>query len=108
MHVSTKNMAWHAHPVLRSWRSCRAYDASVFETTIRVLGGMLTAYELSSDRIFLTRCASLGSTTHDRVPHITQEHTMRRYSAHCALVSRHCLYVAVATRTLASVGLTDV
>ena len=37
----------------------RAYDASVFETTIRVLGGMLTAFELSNDRIFLTRCATV-------------------------------------------------
>lgn len=33
----------------------RQYDASVFETTIRVMGGLLTAYELSNDRIFLTR-----------------------------------------------------
>lgn len=48
-------------PVLGVCRLCRAYDASVFETTIRVLGGMLTAYELSNDRIFLTRCAHVPS-----------------------------------------------
>ena len=36
--------------------SCRFYDASVFETIIRVLGGMLTAHELSGDAGFLTRC----------------------------------------------------
>ena len=36
----------------------RPYDASVFETTIRVMGGLLTAYELSDDRMFLTRCES--------------------------------------------------
>ena len=37
-------------------RVCRFYDASVFETCIRVLGGMLTAHELSGDAAFLTRC----------------------------------------------------
>ena len=34
---------------------CRFYDASVFETIIRVLGGMLTAHELSGDAGFLLR-----------------------------------------------------
>lgn len=38
---------------------CRFYDASVFETIIRILGGMLTAYELSGDAGFLTRCSSM-------------------------------------------------
>ena len=33
----------------------------MFETTIRVLGGMLTAYELSNDRMFLTRYACVQS-----------------------------------------------
>ena len=33
----------------------RPYDASVFETTIRVVGGMLTAHELSGDPEFLRR-----------------------------------------------------
>lgn len=37
---------------------CRFYDASVFETIIRILGGMLTAHELSGDAGFLTRCSS--------------------------------------------------
>lgn len=57
MHVSSRDLARHAHAALRVCRLRRAYDASVFETTIRVLGGMLTAYELSNDQIFLTRCA---------------------------------------------------
>jgi mannosyl-oligosaccharide alpha-1,2-mannosidase len=35
--------------------ACRDYDASVFETTIRILGGLLSAYDLSGDRVFLTR-----------------------------------------------------
>ena len=39
---------------------CRFYDASVFETIIRILGGMLTAHELSGDAGFLTRCACLA------------------------------------------------
>ena len=38
---------------------CRFYDASVFETIIRVLGGMLTAHELSGDAGFLTRSGYL-------------------------------------------------
>lgn len=51
--------------LLSSWRArelkeCsmfprRFYDASVFETIIRVLGGMLTAHELSGDAGFLLR-----------------------------------------------------
>lgn len=34
---------------------CRFYEASVFETTIRVVGGILTAHELSGDDAFLRR-----------------------------------------------------
>lgn len=34
--------------------------ASVFETTIRVLGGLLGAYELSRDRIFVDRAVVIG------------------------------------------------
>ena len=37
------------------WRSY--YEASVFETTIRVVGGILTAHELTSDPDLLRRCA---------------------------------------------------
>ncbi|CAK0772077.1 hypothetical protein CVIRNUC_003926 [Coccomyxa viridis] len=37
----------------------RFYDASVFETIIRILGGMLTAHELSGDAGFLTRSEEL-------------------------------------------------
>ena len=36
---------------------CRPYEASVFETTIRVVGGMLAAFELSNDRMFIVRSA---------------------------------------------------
>jgi hypothetical protein len=39
----------------RKASACREYYASVFETTIRILGGLLSAYDLSGDRVFLTR-----------------------------------------------------
>jgi len=35
-------------------------DVSVFETTIRSLGGLLAAYELSGERVFLSRAVELG------------------------------------------------
>ena len=35
------------------------YDASVFETTIRVAGGMLAAYELTGDEMYVHRTAEL-------------------------------------------------
>ena len=34
----------------------------MFETIIRILGGMLTAHELSGDAGFLTRCACLPAS----------------------------------------------
>ena len=36
-------------------------DISVFETTIRSLGGLLAAYDLSGDEVFLERADDLGS-----------------------------------------------
>jgi len=35
-------------------------EVSLFETTIRVLGGLLSAYELSGDQIFLDKAKDLG------------------------------------------------
>ncbi|CAO2206226.1 unnamed protein product [Urochloa humidicola] len=35
------------------------YDASVFETTIRVVGGLLSAYDLSADKIFLEKARDI-------------------------------------------------
>ncbi|DBB13854.1 TPA: hypothetical protein ACH3X3_000846 [Trebouxia sp. C0006] len=37
----------------------RPYEASVFETTIRIVGGMLAAYELSQDHMYIDRCEEL-------------------------------------------------
>ncbi|XP_010544166.1 PREDICTED: mannosyl-oligosaccharide 1,2-alpha-mannosidase MNS1 [Tarenaya hassleriana] len=35
------------------------YDASMFETTIRVVGGLLSAYDLSGDKIFLDKAKDI-------------------------------------------------
>lgn len=36
------------------------YDASVFETTIRVVGGLLSAYDLSQDKVFLEKARDIA------------------------------------------------
>ncbi|WMV34944.1 hypothetical protein MTR67_028329 [Solanum verrucosum] len=36
------------------------YDASVFETTIRVVGGLLSAYDLSGDKLFLEKAQDIA------------------------------------------------
>nr|GMC51963.1 mannosyl-oligosaccharide 1,2-alpha-mannosidase MNS1-like [Ipomoea batatas] len=36
------------------------YDASVFETTIRVVGGLLSAYDLSGDNVFLEKAQDIA------------------------------------------------
>ncbi|CAK9146084.1 unnamed protein product [Ilex paraguariensis] len=36
------------------------YDASVFETTIRVVGGLLSAYDLSGDKVFLEKAKDMA------------------------------------------------
>ncbi|KAJ9168641.1 hypothetical protein P3X46_020141 [Hevea brasiliensis] len=36
------------------------YDASVFETTIRVVGGLLSAYDLSGDTVFLEKAKDIA------------------------------------------------
>ncbi|XP_042497924.1 mannosyl-oligosaccharide 1,2-alpha-mannosidase MNS1-like [Macadamia integrifolia] len=36
------------------------YDASVFETTIRVVGGLLSAYDLSEDKVFLEKARDIA------------------------------------------------
>jgi mannosyl-oligosaccharide alpha-1,2-mannosidase len=46
--------------VARSLTFDRAGQVSVFETTIRELGGLLSAYEFSQDRVFLEKAKHLG------------------------------------------------
>ncbi|CAL9009420.1 unnamed protein product [Prunus brigantina] len=36
------------------------YEASVFETTIRVVGGLLSAYDLSEDKVFLDKARDIA------------------------------------------------
>lgn len=36
------------------------YDASVFETTIRVVGGLLSSYDLSGDKVFLEKAKDIA------------------------------------------------
>lgn len=36
-------------------------DVNLFETTIRVLGGLLSAYHLSTDNVFLERATDIGT-----------------------------------------------
>ena len=38
----------------------REWEASVFETTIRVLGGLLAAYDLSGDEMYVAKCLELA------------------------------------------------
>ncbi|KAH9716174.1 Mannosyl-oligosaccharide 1,2-alpha-mannosidase MNS1 [Citrus sinensis] len=38
----------------------KSYDASVFETTIRVVGGLLSAYDLSGDKVFLEKARDIA------------------------------------------------
>ena len=37
----------------------RNYEASVFETTIRIVGGLVAAYDLSGDTMYLEKCTDL-------------------------------------------------
>ena len=36
-------------------------DISVFETSIRVLGGLLAAFSLTADKVYLQKAESLGA-----------------------------------------------
>ncbi|XP_031247267.1 mannosyl-oligosaccharide 1,2-alpha-mannosidase MNS1-like [Pistacia vera] len=51
------------------------YEASVFETTIRVVGGLLSAYDLSEDKVFLEKARDIADrllpawNTHSGIPY---------------------------------------
>jgi uncharacterized protein YyaL (SSP411 family) len=49
-----------ARKVLEEVNYKKDYSASFFETTIRHLGGLLGAYELSKDDIYLQKAIELG------------------------------------------------
>ena len=54
-----------AYNKIRDWvadnfNPAKNYDASVFETTIRCLGGLISAYDLTQDKIFLAKARELA------------------------------------------------
>lgn len=61
--------------VERSLTFSRAGSVSVFETTIRALGGLLAAFDLSKDKVFLTKARELADllmpafATRSGIPH---------------------------------------
>lgn len=50
--MDMKNEFWEARDWVKEKLSFKPHDISVFETTIRELGGLLSAYDLSGDDIF--------------------------------------------------------
>ena len=54
--MATAQVAW----VRDHLRFDKTGDVSVFETTIRALGGLLAAYDLSGDQMLLDKAADLG------------------------------------------------
>ena len=64
----------------------RNVDVSLFETTIRILGGLLSAYELSGELILLDKAYDIGgrlfhAVTARAIPHaLVNLHTGRGYS----------------------------
>lgn len=61
-------------------------NVSVFETTIRMVGGLLSAYQLSSDTIFIKKCALRCSDCitvnawHTVLPHGTYTRPAQRHA----------------------------
>ena len=47
-------------PVIFNSNFFSLQDVNLFETTIRVLGGLLSAFHLSAERIFLDKAKDLG------------------------------------------------
>lgn len=62
-----------------------SFDASVFETIIRVVGGTLAAHDLTGDQVMLQRCVVLGgqSCRPRREPMQSATRTQRKPSQAC-------------------------
>ncbi|CAM9697869.1 unnamed protein product [Heterosigma akashiwo] len=59
--MGLKDEFWEARDYIKSHLSFgKTGQVSVFETTIRSLGGLLSAYDLSGDKVFLTKAEDLG------------------------------------------------
>jgi len=60
--MDLKEEFYEARDWIRDYLTCeKARDVSVFETTIRSLGGLLSAYDVSGDAVFLSKAKDLGS-----------------------------------------------
>lgn len=67
--MGMKDEFWEARDWVRDKLSySHASEVSVFETTIRELGGLLSAYDLSGDDIFKTKVCGGGVVYHQHVP----------------------------------------
>ena len=51
-------------------------DVNLFETTIRILGGLLSTYHLSGDPMFLEKAVSAHTHTHTQTQTQTHTHTL--------------------------------
>jgi len=59
--MGMKDEFWEARDWVRDHLTCsRTGSVSVFETTIRSLGGLLSAYDWSGDKVFLEKAEDLG------------------------------------------------
>jgi len=65
----------------------RDTNVQLFEITIRVLGGLLSAYHLSNDPVFLEKAVSWGLTHFSWVVLLLLLFTRSNTVQHCALVS---------------------
>ena len=61
--------------VQHSLTFARAGTVSVFETCIRELGGLLSAYDLSKDRVFLAKAQELGNALAKSFNTVSGTHT---------------------------------
>lgn len=60
--MGMKDEFWEARDWVRDHLSHdKVGDVSGFETTIRSLGGLLSAYDLSGDKVFLDKADDLGA-----------------------------------------------
>jgi len=60
--MDMKDEFWEARDWVRDHLSFEHVDhVGIFEITIRSLGGLLSAYDLSGDKVFLTKAEDLGS-----------------------------------------------
>ncbi|KAK3301050.1 glycoside hydrolase [Chaetomium fimeti] len=52
------------HVATIDWNNATSWDCSLFETNIRYLGGLLSAYDLSQEKVLLDKAIELGDMLH--------------------------------------------